>query len=112
MSQNLDELLKELKADYVNSLPLKVALIKSHWNEKNMALLRDDFHKLKGTGKTYGLPEITILGEKFEKMCLHRPHQLESALPIAIRILQTIYELRKNNTPFQIENDPEFTQIE
>lgn len=103
MSQNnLDDLMKELRADYIASLPQKIAAIEDHFKAKNVPLLRDDFHKLKGTGKTYGLPEISYLGEHLEKICLERPNEISKAVPLALQILNEIYEARKSNRGYSL----------
>lgn len=55
--------------------------------------LKDAFHKLKGTGKTYGLPEISELAAVVEEACLLDPgagrRQAERALPLLRDIART-----------------------
>lgn len=65
------DLLKELKSDYLNILPERIANIEKLLMEKNWQQLHVEFHKLKGTGKTYGFPEVSEICEKMEKATLH-----------------------------------------
>ena len=67
---NFDELLKSLQTDYVAALPNKIAIIKSQIKSGDIKALRESFHKFKGTGRTYGLPEVSELAELVERLCI------------------------------------------
>ena len=89
-----DDMMAELQVEYVASIPEKIATIKAHFEAGELALVQDDFHKLKGTGKTYGLPEVTDLALEMEKICKTAPDQVAEHLPKALAELEEIY--RKN----------------
>ena len=65
---NLKDVLADLKADYLKTLPAKIEKIKTLTFHQSWEQLADEYHKLKGTGKTYGFPEITLVCEKLEKL--------------------------------------------
>ena len=104
MSNNLDDLLKELRAEYVASLPQKIISIGQHLSQQDWVTLRDDFHKLKGTGKTYGIPIITELGEVVEKICMTKTQTAPAAIPLAIDLLAKIYQHHKATVDAPADN--------
>ncbi|MEK6555260.1 MAG: Hpt domain-containing protein [Bdellovibrionota bacterium] len=95
MSNNLDDLLKELRDEYIASLPQKIVTISEHLKQQDWTTLRDDFHKLKGTGKTYGLPVVSEIGEVVEKICLTKTQSAPQAIPLAVDLLLKVYQLYK-----------------
>jgi len=105
-----EQMMAELRAEYVASLPEKIADIKSHAAAGDREMLRNDFHKLKGTGKTYGIPEISELGLVFEKHCLKNPPNLDF-IPLAIELLAAIHAARLSNTPFVLDTNLEFKKL-
>jgi chemotaxis protein histidine kinase CheA len=107
MSQDFEKMMIELRADYVASFPNKIKDIQLHHESQDLERLRDDFHKLKGTGKTYGIPEISDFGFVFEKLCLKK-HPSAEFVPVACSLLQMIYDQRSNLKPYDIEQNAEF----
>lgn len=106
-----DEMMAELQKEYVESLPEKVATIKAHWESGDMETLTDDFHKLKGTGKTYGLPEVSELALLMEKSCRERSDNIPNLLPIAISLLERIHEKRSQGQAVDLSSEPEFQKM-
>ena len=53
--------LGQLIDSYLKSLPEKILVIASQVQAKETGNVRESFHKLKGTGKTYGFPEVSEL---------------------------------------------------
>ena len=90
-----DDMMAELQVEYVASIPEKIATIKAHYESGDIALVQDDFHKLKGTGKTYGLPEVTELAMEMEKICKTEPDKVAEHLPKALDGLEQIYQAKK-----------------
>jgi len=60
------ELLQELKQDYLNGLPSVISEIKAALVSQDWEAIEKHFHRLAGSGQTYGLPEITVVGRKVE----------------------------------------------
>lgn len=65
----LSEILAELKAEYRTSFPRKLQKLRDAAATGDNDLLREEFHKLKGTGKTYGFPEVSVICEAMEFAC-------------------------------------------
>lgn len=101
---SFDQMMAELKQDYIKSLPEKIQVLGQHFKNESVEDLRNDFHKLKGTGKTYGLPEVTELALIMERICKTKPEQLKQAMPAAIASLQEIFELRTANKPVELKS--------
>jgi len=107
------DLMKALTQDYVKSLPEKIARIRGQIEAKSVTELRDSFHKLKGTGRTYGLPEVSELADCVEKVCVGA--ELERALlaaGYAVEILGDIHTSRLHQLGHQLGTDPRFHEIQ
>lgn len=110
-TMNLDAMLAQLQKDYVTELPDKISQMESHYTTGDFEALRDDFHKIKGTGKTYGLPEVSLLGEATENLCIHKPQALPEAIPLAIAILKDIHQKRSQGHEMPIATDPRYQKL-
>lgn len=108
---SFEKMMEELKRDYVDSLPQKIKEIEMHLSANDSVTLRDDFHKLKGTGKTYGLPEVTELGAAIEMICINTPGEIPKVLPLAVNLLREIHRCRNENKPFSLTDNSEFLAI-
>ncbi|MCB0384432.1 MAG: Hpt domain-containing protein [Bdellovibrionales bacterium] len=108
---NFDDMMKELRTEYLESLPAKLNDLENSLNQEDVDCLREDFHKLKGTGKTYGFPEISELGEVVERLLTHRPQAYSQVVPNAIGILKDIHRERSASREFDLSEDGRFTQI-
>jgi hypothetical protein len=104
-------MMANLKKEYLDSFPQKIAVIDEHFKAKNIELLRDDFHKLKGTGKTYGMPEVSVLGEVVERVCKEKTSLALNIVPLAISTLQKIVEAHSKKSVYDIQQDPDFKSI-
>lgn len=108
---SMDDLLKELQTEYVEGLPEKISEIESFLFNKNIEGLINSFHKLKGSGKTYGIDEVTVLGEFFETWMREDRKTVMVHVPVSIAILNRIYEARVQSAPYAIDADPEFKAL-
>ena len=104
-------MMAELRTEYIASIPKKIADIKLHLKENATEKLRDDFHKLKGTGKTYGIPEISELGFAVEKICMEKPELIKVVIPISTIVLLSIYQSRLGNQAHNMNKDDNFQKI-
>jgi HPt (histidine-containing phosphotransfer) domain-containing protein len=109
---SFEKMMEGLRAEYVQSLPKKMDDIQSHLSVRDTALLRDDFHKLKGTGKTYGIPEISQLGEAVEKICKNKSEQALEIIPLALSLLALIHQKRSHGQMCLISDNPQFARIQ
>jgi HPt (histidine-containing phosphotransfer) domain-containing protein len=108
---SFEELLKTLRAEYLAALPGKIEIIGKQIAAGNTAELRDSFHKLKGTGKTYGMPEVSDLSEITEAICMQKPGEAHTAAIQAVGLLRDIHAARQNQQAFNLEPDPRYQMI-
>ena len=73
---NIEELMKQLKREYIDTLPTKKAKVLELFRQNQLVELETEFHKMKGSGKTYGLGEVSQFGEIFEMICMDLPSAL------------------------------------
>lgn len=103
--QKLSLVLGELKEDYLKKLPHKIANIKSLIECQNWECLEDEYHKLKGTGKTYGFPEISVICEKLEYLVQQKNHQNCELFNQANELLERMHQGYLKKEPLQLEQD-------
>ncbi len=108
---SLDDLLEELKKEYLATFPAKIVLIDSLYKTQAFTELETEYHKLKGTGRTYGFPEVTQLGEVVERLCEVDREALRVAVPLSLTILTRIQKQREAGEILDIESDPDFLVI-
>lgn len=108
---NFTLLMEQLRQEYVHELPQKIEAIAQNLGHHNHLVVQEDFHKLKGTGKTYGIPEISELAEVVERICIHHPESIESAVPEALMLLREIHRRRTAAEPFDIGVDQRFSML-
>ena len=60
------DIAKELRTTYVKSLADKMAQLSEAIHTKNYAVIMRLGHQLKGSGSSYGLPQVSELGARME----------------------------------------------
>lgn len=108
---SFEELMQELQKEYLADLPGRVQAIQSAFDRASINEIREDFHKLKGTGRTYGIPEISDLAGAMEQICIRCPDQVGQVIPSALAILHEIHLYRTAAQAFDILSDKRFSQI-
>lgn len=108
---NLEEMIKTLQQEYLAGLPEKISQIEKIIQSKETAAMRDCFHKLKGTGSTYGLPEVSELGQAVEEVCIQRPASAAEAATLGVVLLREIYQSRQRQVPFNVSADSRFATL-
>lgn len=108
---NFEALMEQLRTEYVDDLPSKIKEIESRLKNNEHQVVREDFHKLKGTGKTYGVPEISQLAEVVERICVASPQDIQRAVPDAISLLKEIHSQRVLSQSFDITADQRFARL-
>ena len=109
---SFEALMAELKTGYVASLPDKAKTIQTQVETGNAADLRDAFHKLKGTGRTYGVPEVSDLARLVEELCATQPHEAPAAARLAAAILHDIHAAHSQGRAFALTDDARFLEIQ
>src|SRR5438067_1747973 len=108
---SLKEVLAELQRNYLQAIPEKITLLEKLHNSKQYDLLETEYHKLKGTGRTYGLPEVTLIGAAVERLCEIDRQRLPVAVPLSVTLLRWVREKRCGGETPLIENQPEFRTL-
>src|SRR5438270_2952319 len=108
---SLDKILADLKKEYLDGLPTRLAGIRQHLRDGALDVLEDEFHKLKGTGRTYGIPEISDVGEITEHICGDARQHVRTAVPLALDLLSDIHEARIRQETFDVKADPRFSEL-
>ncbi len=102
----LSSILQELKQDYLKSLPVKIKLLKELTSEQNWEKLAVEYHKLKGTGKTYGFPEVSIVCEKMEIFAKQPESRKIILFDQAVVLLSRLYEAYLAEKTLDLKADP------
>jgi len=108
---NIEDMMADLRVGYVADLPNKVQVIEQALADKNHEEVRDGFHKLKGTGKTYGLPEISTLCAVMEKLCIEKNEQIDDFTPKGTQVITAIFEARKNEQAYDLGSDKNYQEL-
>lgn len=103
--EKLSAVLAELKAEYLVALPQKIERLKFHTDNEDWENLSEEYHKIKGTGKTYGYPEISIIAEKLEGLAKAKETQLPPLFQQALSLLERIRVAYANNQKFNMDED-------
>jgi HPt (histidine-containing phosphotransfer) domain-containing protein len=108
----LNNILEDLKNDYKSQMPSRLAKLESLTQKNDFAGLALEYHKLKGTGKTYGFAEISKISEQLEKICENsQDHKL---IVIGLELLKkyfTSLEGHSNNEKFNLETDESYIAL-
>lgn len=64
---NFDDMMKNMRIKYLADLAGQTAELKNLIKSKDLKGLEGFFHKLKGSGASYGLPQISEYGDKYER---------------------------------------------
>ncbi len=104
--KKLSSVLADLKADYLRDLPRKIERLRTLTEANNWAALYDEYHKLKGTGKTYGFPEISQLCERLEHLSQKKESQKQSLFLDAIRLLEVMQQTLQKGESFELTSHP------
>jgi HPt (histidine-containing phosphotransfer) domain-containing protein len=107
----LSDLFAELKGEYLESFPEKFSAMQSYWQSGQRDALQNEFHKIKGTGTTYGLPEVSEVAEIIEDMCIQNSDRLGVGILLAFDLLHKICENYKHNIPYELHKDPLFKRL-
>ncbi len=64
---NFDDIIKQIKTKYINDLAIKIEKLTVLVENKDFTNLEKFFHQLKGSGASYGFPEFSEFGAKYEQ---------------------------------------------
>ena len=104
-------MMNQLKLEYLSAMPERLEKISTSLENKDWTSLIEEFHKLKGTGKTYGFPEVSQLGELVEDLLNTKGSKNEKLVIFALDILKDIYHERNQQRELDLFSDKRFQTI-
>ncbi len=110
-SANYNAMMAELREEYLASFDEKFNLMKNFLEGQDWYSLELEMHKLKGTGSTYGVPEVTELCQHMETVCREQGSIPEDALDTTIAILKDIRKKYTDNKDFDLSSDSRFAEL-
>lgn len=99
------QMLQEMRQDYLQVLPARIAKIRKLTDQGDWKSVNDEYHKLKGTGKTYGFAEISTLCKILESLSMNPPVNDVQLFNDAVHLLERMHQTYLKNQPFLLEND-------
>ncbi len=108
---SMDEVLKELQGEYIKSLPEKIRHIEKMYKSGKYPEVQDAFHKIKGSGMTYSVPELSAIGATLESICLSYPKEMGWAVQKALYLMQQVYTYRLAGRAYAPEKNEEFQKM-
>ena len=106
---SIQDILAGLQKTYLASMPEKITLIETLFNSNELEKLETEYHKLKGTGRTYGLPEFTQLGATLERICQSESSSLKEAVPLSLTLMKRMRDARvQDGSSLSLDNEPDF----
>ena len=102
----LSQVLAELKAEYLKGLPGKIEHLRDLTHKHDWHSLSEEYHKLKGTGKTYGFPEVSTFCEKLEFLALKKETQIPGIFLQAIGVLERMLKAFNYDQSYDLQSDP------
>lgn len=104
-NDKLSKVLTELREEYLQKFPQKLKRLRAVTQTRDWQQIEDEYHKLKGTGKTYGFPEISTICEILEtaaqQPALRNPELFEQALTL----LEKLHEGYISNKPLSLADN-------
>jgi HPt (histidine-containing phosphotransfer) domain-containing protein len=84
------EVLAELRAEYLNSCPEILSEIKNAAAKSDWPSVEHHFHRFAGSGKTFGLPEVTDVARAIEYYIQKNSTPSPKVMDEAIRLFESI----------------------
>ena len=104
-------LIAELQKEYLAGFEKKFCRILEFHEKKNWSALELEYHNLKGTGTTYGMPEVTELCQQMERLCRENKKIKKELLEISIKLLEKIADKYRDQKPFTLSESPDFIKL-
>ncbi len=101
---NLEELFKTLQIEYLKTFEAKILNMKNFLLKKDFEKLEMEFHKMKGTGSTHNVPEISELGQRMEDYLSKAQTADLIAIEDSIQILEDIVKIRNEAKPYELSS--------
>jgi HPt (histidine-containing phosphotransfer) domain-containing protein len=106
------EAFEALRQKYLKSVPEKIENIRKAIATNSLHDLQQEFHKIKGSGKTYGFGDISIIATHIDKHCKANNPNSFTLAEKACQLLQKIYDNQSAQQDYDLQNDPLFKEIQ
>lgn len=110
-NDEFNDIFAELKAEYLHSITEKLSTIEGLWQQHDRETLENEYHKIKGTGTTYGVPEATKVAEIMEHLCKSNHTQLGTAILISTDLFRKIKQYYLEGITWNLEHDENFSTL-
>lgn len=110
-NQKLDFLLQELKQQYLEELPDILKKAKTYNSQQDWESLKEELHKLKGSGETYGWPDISELARSLEQL-LEKEGFSQELLKKGLDIFGELQQAAINKNSLDLQQHPDFIKIQ
>lgn len=103
--------LQKLQERYLASLPSKINALEKLLLLKDRQKLAESFHKLKGSGKTYGFSDVTEIAKLVDQHYKMNSKDYFQWAEVAIRLLQTLHKMMEGGVPVSLKALPDYQQL-
>lgn len=110
-ASNLKSLMDDLRQEYLASFPEKFDKLLECFNKQDWYSIELEYHKLKGTGTTYGIPEVSQLCEILERLCREHKTIDKETLDSSILLLGKIKDKYEQDIEFDLASHIDFLKI-
>ncbi len=110
-TSNYQALMAELRTEYFETFSDKFKLLNELHKKQDWNGIELEFHKLKGTGATYGAPEVSTLCAHLERIYRQQKRVDQQLIDLSIDLLTKVKNKYINNLAFELEKDPHYVTI-
>lgn len=107
----LNDLFIELKQEYLESFDEKIESIMTFWFRRDLKNLKNEFHKIRGTGTTYGVHEATAIAEILEDLCDDNSPKLGLSIMIFVEMLRHIRFQHEHKNTLELDSQKCFLAL-
>lgn len=104
--KQLEQVLADLKKDYLKALPAKIEKLQTFIKAQQWNSVVEEAHKLKGTGKTYGFPEVSCIAAKIEHLAEDSTKRTDSFFSNAWTLLEEMRNSYLQEKDFDLNSHP------
>ena len=111
---SMSQLLKNLRAQYISELHMKIREIEELLAQKSSPVVfYDIFHKLKGSGLTYGCAEVSDISVVAEYCCQNTHPRWPEAVEMSVELLKRVYiaRLQHLDQVYDLGADSQYTLL-
>ncbi len=110
-NESWNSILDNLKVDYLKALQERILLLSDLTSKKDIENLEHEYHKLKGTGKTYGYPAVSEICNEMERITREQKIIPDHLLLAGPALLQYCLEQFKSMGPVNLEIHPDYISL-